>query len=404
MYLSGSISDGMIPYPWGSGTYPGPCAGLASGGGRKHEVISRSVIETTLETTKIILFPQWGTYDLIFARIFKKSAARLWIVPDQVPAGCRLKSIFQIWPGNHRIWITFRRISICRCVRDHRGRNLRMHYLIKLVVPALLLCVLYSFRQKENSISERAGIAYYHFSHVRDTTQSRKWEEDFQLAFGPRQSVYLSATKRRQDSMHRAVFEEAERSNSTTINMGAWRPVTEESVYINEQALLVNRSFRRADYLIQEPLEVTAWQISTETKQLLGHTCQKATGNVKGRTYTAWFTTDIPVSFGPWKLYGLPGLILEAYDNANRIRFTCTRIETDIALPEGLSLNPPADATPTTNAAFLRMEAAYREGLQANAGNSDDITVDNATVNGQQMKVANNKPQFNYPLELTTKK
>lgn len=281
-----------------------------------------------------------------------------------------------------------------------------MRYLIKLVAPALLICILYSFRQEDGTLSEeRAGIAYYHFSHVRDTTRaSNKWEEDFQLAFGPQQSVYLSATKRRQDSMHRAAFEEAERTNSITVNMGAWRPVTEEAVYINEQALLVNRSFRRANYLIKEPLEETAWQISTETKQLLSYTCQKASGTVKGRAYTAWFTTDIPASFGPWKLHGLPGLILEAYDNANRIRFTCTRIETDTALPEGLSLNPPADATHTTNIAFLRMEAAYREGLLANAGNSDDVTVDNATINGQQMKAANTKPQLNYPLELPTKK
>lgn len=281
-----------------------------------------------------------------------------------------------------------------------------MRYLIKSLVPALLLCALYSFRQEDDTTTGgRAGIAYYHFSHVRDTTRaSRIWEEDFQLAFGPQQSVYFSATKRRQDSVHYAAFQEAERTNSTTINMGAWRPVTEESVYINDQALLVNKSFRQANYLIKEPLEKTDWQISTETKELLGHTCQKATGTVKGRAYTAWFTTDIPASFGPWKLFGLPGLILEASDNTGRIRFTCTRIETDAALPEGLSLEPPADATITTNTAFLRMEAAWREGLQANAGSTDGISVDNATVNGQQMNPVKNKPQLNYPLELPTKK
>ncbi|WP_341842871.1 GLPGLI family protein [Chitinophaga caseinilytica] len=277
-----------------------------------------------------------------------------------------------------------------------------MNSFLKYIIPALLLSALFSFRQQDDTpIEGRAGIAYYHFSHVRDTMRpSRIWEEDFQLAFGPQQSVYLSATKRRQDSAHRAAFEEAERTNSATVNMGVWRPVTEESVYNNGQALLVNRSFRQANYLIKEPLEKTDWQITTETKQILGHTCQKATGTVKGRTYTAWFTTDIPASFGPWKLYGLPGLILEAHDNANRIRFTCTRIETDAALPSGVSLEPPADATSTTNTAFLRMEAAYREGLSANAGSTDDIRVETATVNGQQMNAPNNKPRFNYPLEL----
>lgn len=277
-----------------------------------------------------------------------------------------------------------------------------MRYLIKSLVPALLLCALYSFRQEDDTTAEgRAGIAYYHFTHVRDTTRaSRIWEEDFQLAFGPQQSVYLSTTKRRQDSLHKAAFQEAERTNSATINMGAWRPVTEEAVYINERALLVNRNFRQANYLIQEPLEKTDWQISTETKQLLGHICQKATGTVKGRTYTAWFTTDIPAAFGPWKLHGLPGLILEAQDAAGRIRFVCTRIDADAALPEGLSLQPPADATATTHAAFQRMVAAYREGLLANAGSSDEVTVDNATVNGAPANSANRKPSVNYPLEL----
>ncbi len=47
---------------------------------------------------------------------------------------------------------------------------------------------------------------------------------------------------------------------------------------------------------------------------ILGYECNKATTNFAGRTYTAWFTTEIPLPFGPYKFGGLPGLILKIED------------------------------------------------------------------------------------------
>lgn len=82
-------------------------------------------------------------------------------------------------------------------------------------------------------------------------------------------------------------------------------------------------------YLATENLPDLEWEIHHQSKDtIMGFVCTKATSNVfRGRSYTAWFTTEIPVPFGPWKLQGLPGLILEATDNLNNVIFVAEKIE-----------------------------------------------------------------------------
>lgn len=58
------------------------------------------------------------------------------------------------------------------------------------------------------------------------------------------------------------------------------------------------------------------WELSSESPvRILGYTCNKARANYAGREYTAWYTLDIPASYGPYKFHGLPGLILKIEEN-----------------------------------------------------------------------------------------
>lgn len=77
----------------------------------------------------------------------------------------------------------------------------------------------------------------------------------------------------------------------------------------------------------EEPAEKPRWTLTQDTLSLLGYRCTRATTQFKGRQWSAWYTTDIPVSEGPWKLCGLPGLILKAEDDEGHYRFTADGLE-----------------------------------------------------------------------------
>lgn len=73
-----------------------------------------------------------------------------------------------------------------------------------------------------------------------------------------------------------------------------------------------------------EQLPLQDWSILDESKEVCGYTCRKAVCHWRGRDYVAWFTTDIPVSAGPWKFGGLPGLIMKIADSTNTYSWEAT--------------------------------------------------------------------------------
>ena len=71
----------------------------------------------------------------------------------------------------------------------------------------------------------------------------------------------------------------------------------------------------------EDDLEAQQWHILQDTSVILKYKVQKATCSFGGRNWIVWFAPDIPISFGPWKFNGLPGLILSARDDKNYFHF-----------------------------------------------------------------------------------
>lgn len=63
------------------------------------------------------------------------------------------------------------------------------------------------------------------------------------------------------------------------------------------------------------------WEVSNIVEKQNGYTAQKAAASFGGRIWTAWFAKDIPVSDGPYKFSGLPGLIVKLEDDKGDYKF-----------------------------------------------------------------------------------
>lgn len=141
------------------------------------------------------------------------------------------------------------------------------------------------------------------------------------------------------------------------------------------------------------------WNIGTETRVFQGMPCQKATATYKGRDYEAWFTSQVPYSNGPWKLGGLPGLILEAYDTKREVVFAFESFEN--VQGKGMMIDMPENAIKTSPKEYKQYEEAMRKDAAAARGSSAGVaSMSNISVRGAANGGAPPKPkQNNNPIE-----
>ncbi|WP_129714698.1 GLPGLI family protein [Pedobacter sp. SYP-B3415] len=174
----------------------------------------------------------------------------------------------------------------------------------------------------------------YTFTHVRDTTQRDKpYTENMLLITGQNASVYTSYDKiNRSAALRQQIQEQISNQAGSATNIRVQnretRPVSQIDYFrfSNEGKLIIKERIFN-NYLIEEPIPRINWKISKDTASFSGLLCQKATARFKGRDWTVWFAPELPFSSGPWKLNGLPGLIVEAYDAAKEVSFKFAGLE-----------------------------------------------------------------------------
>ena len=234
-------------------------------------------------------------------------------------------------------------------------------------------------------------LVHYKFSQVRDTANRPvPYTENMVLAVGKRAAVYRSYDHQLSVAQDKKKAQEAV-ANSTDGNVMINHHITgtgsEYFQYPNDKKMFRKENLF-GSFLVTEALPVIHWEVAGDTASFGGLHCQKATCHFKGRDYTAWFCAELPLSVGPWKLTGLPGVIVEAYDATGDVRFTFDGVE-KVAfvaktedqpaapapqgglppLPPGMEdenvdpviIKVPEKATKTTDVEFAKLQEAFRK-------------------------------------------
>lgn len=100
------------------------------------------------------------------------------------------------------------------------------------------------------------------------------------------------------------------------------------------------------EFLSEEPMAMPKWKTLSGDTIIADYPCKKAVTTFRGRTWVVWYAMDIPYRDGPWKLYGLPGLILEARDTKGDFIFDCIGLEKGKAQPIVLRKQKYISCTP----------------------------------------------------------
>ena len=148
-------------------------------------------------------------------------------------------------------------------------------------------------------------------------------------------------------------------------------------------------------YIMEDEWPVIDWKVTDETKKIAQLNCQKAIGTWRGRIYEAWFCADLPFHAGPWKLNGLPGLIVEAADTRQQIVFKFGGYRTLSDRKAVIALPAKNEAKPATVQDFNKM----REAIKKNPGIITSASGGRIIPSSGQSATSVNS--YNNPMELT---
>ena len=202
----------------------------------------------------------------------------------------------------------------------------------KYLTPIILFVTFFQmYSQNTSNIDDLKYKCKYIITYQPDSTNIDGIEsEEMLLLIGKKTSKFLSLSTFLRDSISNNIDREnTNSSNLMVLFQSIPKTKFKDKIFKNypNGKVTTTEQVLKDFYIYEEPLNLFNWYIKEETKTISGYVCQKATTNFSGRDYTAWFTNEIPISDGPYKFNGLPGLIIKINDSKNQYDYKLIGLE-----------------------------------------------------------------------------
>lgn len=168
-----------------------------------------------------------------------------------------------------------------------------------------LMVLLLTISAQAEVLDSTKFVAFYHYTIQTQDDEGQNVTDSMRMALfvGSRATYFTNIQSYNRDGRVDKEFLNAFMMHAQNVltDMGKSEVTTVEAIY----------PYR---YLTNEPLAKIDWEITEETQTLNNLVCRQAIGKLYGKEWAVWFTEEIPSTAGPWKLRGLPGLIVKAED------------------------------------------------------------------------------------------
>lgn len=173
----------------------------------------------------------------------------------------------------------------------------------------LLLLVLISI-----TLNAQTHRFIYDLMYRPDSTSAEVRKTNYYLDINPEETFYYERSFFVSDSIEKA----------TGMRMfdGKLSDLLSKNLKTGQYTLFTFQGFDL--YQLKDNPKIT-WKIEKETKVSASLQLQKATARFGRRNWTAWFSKEFPFQEGPYKFHGLPGMIIEMYDDKENYHFTLNK-------------------------------------------------------------------------------